>query len=132
MYEQPTLFTVESSTAQTEQETKTHFDMAPENDSRVPIRARALQLFERGWGYKGVASELGIPAYTVRDWARQYRKGEFKVIPTRRRYSEAVRQEVKRLHDEGFLTGQIAAALNMPKRSVRSLLVRVNSQKEEG
>ncbi len=36
-------------------------------------RARAAQLFEAGWGYKAVASELGIRRETMRDWSYSWR-----------------------------------------------------------
>ncbi|WP_295490027.1 helix-turn-helix domain-containing protein [uncultured Sutterella sp.] len=50
-----------------------------ERTSYLPnIKQQALELFREGCGYKRTASLLGVPAYTVRDWARFYREGKFR------------------------------------------------------
>lgn len=41
------------------------------------IKQQAYELFREGCGYKRTATLLGIPAYTVRDWARLFREGKF-------------------------------------------------------
>lgn len=41
------------------------------------IRARAIELFKKGAGYKRTTSVLGIKPSVVRDWARRWRKGLF-------------------------------------------------------
>ena len=41
------------------------------------VRQKAIALFAQGAGYKRVSTALGVPYYTVRDWARQYRAGKF-------------------------------------------------------
>ena len=47
-----------------------------ERTSYLPnVKQQALELFREGCGY--TASLLGLPAYTVRDWARLYREGKF-------------------------------------------------------
>ena len=49
-----------------------------ERTSYLPnVKQQALELFREGCGYKRTASLLGLPAYTVRDWARLYREGKF-------------------------------------------------------
>lgn len=35
-------------------------------------KREALELFNRGYGYKRASIVLGVPAYTVRDWNRLY------------------------------------------------------------
>lgn len=37
----------------------------------------ALELFNRGYGYKRASIVLGVPAYTVRDWNRLYKENQF-------------------------------------------------------
>ena len=37
----------------------------------------ALELFNRGYGYKRASIVLGVPAYTVRDWNRLYKENRF-------------------------------------------------------
>ncbi len=44
---------------------------------RTKYRDRALKLFEEGFGYKRVATQLNLSIYTVRDWHRLYRSGFF-------------------------------------------------------
>ena len=41
------------------------------------IRARAIELFKRGAGYKRTSSALGIKSSVVRDWAQRWRKELF-------------------------------------------------------
>lgn len=49
-----------------------------ERTSYLPnVKQQALELFREGCGYKRTASLLGLPAYTVHDWARLYREGKF-------------------------------------------------------
>lgn len=37
-------------------------------------KREALELFNRGYGYKRASIVLGVPAYTVRDWNRLYKE----------------------------------------------------------
>lgn len=48
-------------------------------DSVYPqeVRQKAVDLFAQGAGYKRVSTAIGVPLYTVRDWARQYKAGKF-------------------------------------------------------
>ncbi len=66
-------------------------------------------LFERGFGYRSVANLLGLSEYTVRDWSRQYKKGEFVPKLSRRyyRYPESVKKLVVDLRKEGRTWKQI-------------------------
>ena len=41
------------------------------------VRQKAVDLFSQGAGYKRVSAAIGVPLYTVRDWARQYKAGKF-------------------------------------------------------
>lgn len=40
-------------------------------------KREALELFNRGYGYKRASIVLGVPAYTVRDWNRLYKENQF-------------------------------------------------------
>ena len=40
-------------------------------------RRECLRLFENGCGYKKTAKETGLNAYTVREYLRRYRNGDF-------------------------------------------------------
>lgn len=40
-------------------------------------KREALELFNRGYGYKRASIVLGVPAYTVRDWNRLYKENRF-------------------------------------------------------
>lgn len=40
-------------------------------------KREALELFNRGYGYKCASIVLGVPAYTVRDWNRLYKENQF-------------------------------------------------------
>lgn len=40
-------------------------------------KREALELFNRGYGYKCASIVLGVPAYTVRDWNRLYKENRF-------------------------------------------------------
>ena len=37
------------------------------------LRERAVEMFEKGLGYRSAARELGVPAEAVRDWQKTYR-----------------------------------------------------------
>ena len=39
----------------------------------LDVRRHAARLFEAGWGYKAVATELGIKQQTARDWSYSWR-----------------------------------------------------------
>ena len=72
-------------------------------------RKQALMLFEKGFGYRSVANLLGLSEYTVRDWSRKYKKGEFVPKLNRRcyRYPETVKKLVVDLRKEGRTWKQI-------------------------
>ena len=54
-------------------------------------------LFEKGFGYRSVANLLGLSEYTIRDWSRKYKKGEFVPKLSRRcyRYPDTVKKLVE-------------------------------------
>ena len=37
------------------------------------LRERAVEMFERGFGYRLTARRLGVSAETVREWQKMYR-----------------------------------------------------------
>lgn len=82
----------------------------------VRVRRRARRLFEKGYGYKAVSQKLGLPLYTVRDWARSYRRGEFhdEIAPRLFRYQDEARVRVLDLRRDGLSYRQIAAQTGIP------------------
>ena len=90
----------------------------------IQLRRQALDLFQRDYGYRKVASLLGISVYTVREWARAYRKGEFTAEPSRRFYSTEEQVRIAAMSKSGMQPAEIARLLQIPVRSVRSILAR--------
>lgn len=45
--------------------------------SRNRYRAQAFKLFKKGFGYRTVSSMLRLSVYTVKDWDRLFKAGEF-------------------------------------------------------
>lgn len=90
----------------------------------IQLRRQALDLFQRDYGYRKVASLLGISVYTVREWARAYRKGEFTAEPSRRFYSAEEQVRIAAMSKSGRQPAEIARLLQIPVRSVRSILAR--------
>ena len=61
-------------------------------------------LFAHNIGYRRVADMLGLSVFTVRDWARQWRKGKFNVEASRKlyEYTEEFKREVVDLRLSGM------------------------------
>lgn len=86
------------------------------------LRRKALKMFQRGIGYKIAAANLGIPAYTVRDWGRAYRNGTFTITPKKfgKRYSQEERANVLSLRAEGLTWREIEKATGIPKQTCQA------------
>lgn len=67
-------------------------------------RQQAVLLFQQHLGYKRVAAKLGLSPYTVRDWSRQWKKGQFSTKASHKlyEYSLAFKLEVVRLRLKGY------------------------------
>ena len=89
----------------------------PSNVSPEKVRKQAIELFEKGYGYKATASLLKLPVGRVRDWLRCYRKGHFKAeVPTRLfRYDASVRTTALQLAEQG-----LSILRSLPKQAFRS------------
>ena len=68
--EEPSLFAECDNTNERDQQA------APQRYS-LEKKREALELFNRGYGYKRASIVLGVPAYTVRDWNRLYKENRF-------------------------------------------------------
>ena len=71
-----------------------HGRFHPIRPERVLQRQKALELFERNVSFKPVAQELGLSAWTVRGWHREWKQGRFNVVPKSRVYREEFRERV--------------------------------------
>lgn len=58
----------------------------PEGVHSEEVRRAAIALFEAGLGYKSTARKLELKESTVRDWARQWRRGLFAAKPALNAY----------------------------------------------
>lgn len=85
-------------------------------------RKQALMLFEKGFGYRSVANLLGISEYTIRDWSRKYKKGEFVPKLSRRcyRYPDTVKKLVVDLRKEGRTWKQIGEQTGVKSTTARA------------
>lgn len=85
-------------------------------------RRAALELFESGRGYKWVATVLDLPAYTVRDWARAYRAGRFRVRIAEKqyRYTEEAKSRVLMLRGAGLSWKEIGERTGISISTCRS------------
>ena len=88
----------------------------PSHIKTPEVRGRALELFENGWGYKRVASTLGLKASTVRDWGRQWRRGQFsaKLSSNQYRYTDAAASRVMEWYEAGVDINAIARGSGLP------------------
>lgn len=48
-------------------------ERAPSLESNLTAKQQAAELFEKGYGYKAISSQLGLNQETVRDWAYTWR-----------------------------------------------------------
>lgn len=77
-------------------------------------RLKAISLFEKGHGYKAVASALNVSAYTVRDWARHWRcNAQPNDLAT-----EADKNKVVAMRQAGASLMEIVAEVRFSKRTV--------------
>lgn len=85
-------------------------------------RKAAKILFDKGFGYKLVSQILDLSPNTVRDWGREYRRGEFcvKVSSNQYRYSQEVKDCVRSLRAQGLSWKQISDKTGINLSTCRS------------
>lgn len=91
------------------------------------IRARAIELFKKGAGYKRTSSVLGIKPSVVRDWTRRWRKGLFTAdIPCNLyRYDDETMKRVSALYRNGCCDiGELSERTGVPSGVCRRIVAR--------
>ena len=71
-------------------------------------RAAAKHCFEQGLGYKASAKMIRVPALTVRDWLRQWRKDQFALTAMWRGITIEEQQAIYALRCRGMAWKDIA------------------------
>ena len=89
----------------------------PERIASPEKRREAAELFKRGLSHRRVAEELGLSEYTVRDWHRAFRKGEFRidVSDSLRSYDVETKQEAIRLRRSGLCWKDFEEETGIPR-----------------
>lgn len=92
-------------------------------------RKAAKILFDKGFGYKLVSKILDLSPNTVRDWGREYRRGEFcvKLSSNQYRYSQEVKDCVRSLRAQGLSWKQISDKTGINRSTCRSWVRRANN-----
>lgn len=94
-------------------------------DDRIKCRAKAFRLFEDGLGYRAVSSMLNLSVYTVRDWARLFKTGNFDPqIKHPGKYSQnlstqEIRDQVKAEYENGASISYLSVKYGKNKTTVR-------------
>lgn len=84
----------------------------------IEVRATAIALFEKGFGYKAASKVLGISEATVRDWKREWKAGAFSL--ENRSCAEIVRDVMLEKGQSFFWRGN-ASLINAVIRSSHHL-----------
>lgn len=97
----------------------------PEGVHSEDVRREAVELFEKGAGYKLTTRKrkLGIKPSTVRDWARQWKKGAFSVKPALGVYhvTDAARQRIRELPAQGANWSEISRRTGVSRTMCRRI-----------
>ena len=95
----------------------------PEGVHSEDVRREAVELFEKGAGYKLTARKLGIKPSTVRDWARQWKKGAFSVKPALGVYhvTDPARQRIRELRAQGANWAEISRRTGVSRTTCRRI-----------
>ncbi len=93
-------------------------------------RRQALELFERGFGYKAVADILVLSVNTVRDWSRLHKQGRFSPTMSRNQYRYTAETKAKALglRERGYSWRQISEETGVNPSTCRAW-VRAAGQK---
>lgn len=95
----------------------------PKNVHSEDVRREAMELFEKGAGYKLTARKLGIKASTVRDWARQWRNGAFSIQLGLGVYhiTDASRQRIRELRAQGLSLAEVSRLTGVTRTTCRRI-----------
>lgn len=93
-------------------------------------RKQAAVLFAHDIGYRRVADMLGLSVFTVRDWARQWRKGKFNVEASRKlyTYTEEFKREVVELRLSGMTWKQLERETGISPATCRRWISQFGAQ----
>lgn len=87
------------------------------------VRRAAIALFEVGLGYKRTARRLELKESTVRDWARQWRRGLFAAKPALSTYriTAATKRRIQMLYAEGANLREISRLTGVSTTTCRKI-----------
>lgn len=84
-------------------------------------RKRAAELFEQGYGYKAVSTELGINRETVRDWSYTWRalgsEALCKSSEKKESYSAEIKMAVVKDRENGVAVVEVMQRYGIPNRT---------------
>ena len=89
---------------------------SPKKSGASELRIKAIELFEKGDGFKKAASQLGVPVSTVRGWKNKWKAGNFSAtdpLPSKL-WAPEVRAEAVALFEKGNDYNRVAAQLGIP------------------
>ncbi len=101
----------------------------PQGCASIETRRKAIELFEKGYGYKTVAAKIGVSVYTVRDWGRRFRRGTFAEDISSRlyRYEDDARERVLELDAKGLSVREISEKTGIPKSTCKGWINRAKA-----
>lgn len=79
------------------------------------VRRKAVELFEKQYGYKATSTILGVPTYTVRDWKREWKAGEFRV--SKSSCGELICTVMREKNEKYFWRGKVSVIREVINRS---------------
>lgn len=99
----------------------------PEGVHSEEVRRAAISLFEEGLGYKRTARKLELKESTVRDWARQWRRGLFAAKPALSTYriTEATKRRIQAMYTAGANLREISRLTGVSTTTCRKICLSV-------
>lgn len=99
----------------------------PEGVHSEEVRRAAIALFEEGLGYKSTARKLELKESTVRDWARQWRRGLFAAKPALSTYriTEATKRRIQAMYTAGANLREISRLTGVSTTTCRKICLSV-------
>lgn len=71
-------------------------------EERQNLRAKALSLFYKGYGYKKIASALGVPSSTTREWVQEMKAGVFEPTFHKTQLSSNQIHDLRQCYEQGL------------------------------
>lgn len=95
----------------------------PEGVHSEEVRRAAIALFEEGLGYKSTARKLELKESTVRDWARQWRRGLFAAKPALSAYriTAATKRRIQVMYAAGANLREISRLTGVSTTTCRKI-----------